>query len=189
MFDMLTKKGSEAVLEFLMIVETEKEREMLATIYEENLLYLRRLAMRFFPQDVALAEEAIAEVFVSVAERFQDLREMPKQEWPPYLNVAVKNRCKNILKRESQHAHLEEVQWFVEPKTEDLKEDYALAVKEIYALEEIYREVLECRLVLGWSNKEVATGLGISEETARKRFQRGRTMVAERLMKEGVSFG
>ena len=48
----------------------------------------------------------------------------------------------------------------------------------------IYREVLDLRLLRDWSYDTIAEILGITPETARKRFERGRRMILDALAEE-----
>lgn len=50
-----------------------------------------------------------------------------------------------------------------------------------------YRSVLEMKILLGYSDKEIATHLGISETAVSTRASRGRTLLREIIRKEGFS--
>ena len=49
-----------------------------------------------------------------------------------------------------------------------------------------YREILERRLVLEQTPAEVAAATGLSVELVNTRFSRGRKLLRERLLKEGI---
>ena len=57
----------------------------------------------------------------------------------------------------------------------------------IGALPELYRAVLELKFVAGYTNREIARMLGISESAVGTRILRGRAMLKEKLDAEGVS--
>lgn len=177
------------MLGFLMALETDEDRRRLGTIYQDNLLYMEKMAARMFPDHPAMAEDAISATFLAVAERFEALRGMPRGMWPPYLIVALKNHCKNLLKTETRQEVLKETRSGEPPDVEGLREDYALAVRTIWAMEEKYREVLEYCLILQWSSRETAEQLNISESLVSKRLRRGRELVEEKMREEGVTHG
>lgn len=68
--------------------------------------------------------------------------------------------------------------------------DHELAYHELVALfkalPETYRGVLEMKLILGYSDREIAEHLGISETAVSTRASRGRGLLRELIKKEGM---
>ena len=175
------------MLGFLMMLESDLDREILGRVYVENLVHLQKVAARFLPRESTLGEDAIGDVFEAVAKRFSDLRDLSPAAWTAYLTVAVKNRCKTLLLREGRYAAWEELPPAPALSTEGLSGQAAQAVNLIAGLPPIYRDILECRLLLALDNRETAALLGLTEETAKKRFQRARALAADTLRKEGIA--
>lgn len=65
-----------------------------------------------------------------------------------------------------------------------------LSYKEIVQLfaelPETYRAVLEMRLILGYSGKEIADRMGITENAVNVRINRGRALLRKIAEKEGI---
>ena len=64
--------------------------------------------------------------------------------------------------------------------------DYAALVELFVDLPDTYRRVLEMKHLLGYTDKEIATHLGITETAVSTRASRGRQLLREILEKEGV---
>ena len=54
-------------------------------------------------------------------------------------------------------------------------------------LPETYRAVLEMKLLIGYTDKEIADHLGISETAVSSRASRGRAMLRKLVEKEGLN--
>ena len=74
------------------------------------------------------------------------------------------------------------------PAQEERQEEYDYLVSLIRSLPENYRRVLELKCVEEQTNREIARRLGIKETTVAVRVLRGRTMLKERLEKEGYTY-
>ena len=74
------------------------------------------------------------------------------------------------------------------PAREDGQEEYRYLISLIRSLPENYRRVLELKCVEEQTNREIARRLGMNESTVAVRVMRGRTMLKERLEKEGYAY-
>lgn len=63
--------------------------------------------------------------------------------------------------------------------------DYTALVELFRSLPDTYRRVLEMKVLLGYTDKEIAGHLGISETAVSTRASRGRQLLREILEKEG----
>lgn len=174
---------------YLLLLECDGDKAAFARLYHANAAQLFAVARGFFPNNPGHVEDAVHNVFVTVANNFQKFSQIPCQEMTPYLVTSVKNACRDILRAEHKYAEWEEMSDADRgrvPNTDGLDEAYRRAVALIYALPDKYREILERRLIDGLSNQEAARKLGISEDSAAQRFLRARKMVAEQLTKEGL---
>ena len=104
--------------------------------------------------------------------------------------VVAKNASLNALKRENRLSSLDDVV-LPSPSAESKAVEESAAdsiIAVIKALPEIYRDALYFSIVLELSVKEIASSLGITRESAKKRIQRGRAMLIENLEKEGFRY-
>lgn len=65
---------------------------------------------------------------------------------------------------------------------------YEDIVKIFHQLPETYRAVLEMKLLIGYTDKEIAARLGISETAVSSRANRGRTLLKNLMEKEGMIY-
>ena len=131
------------------------------------------------------------DAFLSAAQNFSKISPLSAQEQDAYLVIIVKNKCRDILRREKKYAPEEEA-----PEPAPGGDAVHAAVEgadvidrvadRIGALPGEYREVLQRRLLLEQSNAQIARALGLSESAASRRFEKGRALLAEALRKEGI---
>ena len=123
--------------------------------------------------DASLAEDAVQETFLRlVSKRKQYDPALPFSSW---FYTVLRNVCRDMLRRRSRHAAaLKDVaahRTVRPPIPPALGED--LRTTSLATLPERNRVVLHLRIVDRLSFREVGKALGISEEAAKKRAQRG----------------
>ena len=64
---------------------------------------------------------------------------------------------------------------------------YDALVEVILSMPPTYREVLERRLILEETPEEVAAAMGLSRAAVNARFARGRKLLREKLLEEGIA--
>ena len=180
---------------YLMLLETEDDKAAFLALYEANKRYLWAMTGRFF-QDPDQRDDAFQDAWTSAAKNFQKISSLPCEFQTPYLITIVKNACRAILGKEKRFVPMpEEAQeaeallgaaW--DPDPAGLEGDAARALELLDGLPENYRAVLEARLVLGLTNSEVAKRLEITPAKASTWFDRGKAMLAKRLMEEGICY-
>lgn len=182
------------MLYYLLLLEDESDRAEFEALYQECHELTLRLSFHCL-KDHALAEDAVHDAFCSVAKNFEKISGKSCQQKRSYLVITVKRKCIDIIRREKRYRHMAEYseeltlpydRARIEQKVQEMQADTREAARLILELPELYRSVLECRLLLEMSNKECAKKLGITEDTCAKRFERGRKMVAKQLEKEGI---
>ena len=136
----------------------------------------------------ALAEEAVSEAFLRVAnhfEKFLEIFQKSREEIGPWAVTIVKNISLDILKKENRSGALPE-EWDA-PTPEDLEDQagYRALVALIRALPEEYREILELKFVGEWTDADIAKKTGLSEGAVAMRVSRGRAVLIEKLREAG----
>lgn len=174
----------------LAALDSDRDKAAFLVLYHRCRDLLFRVAWGFF-RDPHRCEEAVQDAFLSAAEHFSKISSLNAQEQDAYLIVIVKNKCREILRRERKYAPEEEApapgpgedSVYAHAERGDVA-DRVCAL--IGALPEPYQEVLQRRLLLEQSNAQIARALGLSESAASRRFEKGRRLLAEALRKEGI---
>lgn len=166
----------------LAALENDQDREYFLRIHKELEERLYGLAVLFLG-DQHRAEEAVQETWVRVIQRFEEISVKPWGELQGYVLMMTKNISRNILRRDKRLSPLPE-DWDI-PAPEAGEDGFHRLVALIRAMPEGYRDVLELKFVMEWSNKEIARELGLNESTVATRIQRGREKLVGVLRKEG----
>ncbi len=122
--------------------------------------------------DAQLAEDAVQETFLRVVRNRRRYR--PSAKFAPWFYAILRNVCRDILRRESRRkefAQPAEVLDSLPAQAEPPRDSYPLGL--LATLPPGYRAVLTLRMLEGLSFREIGVALGISEEAAKKRAQRG----------------
>lgn len=166
----------------LAALESDQDRERFMRLFNElenRLFYIAKSLVK----ETTLAEEAVQETWVRTIRYFERISATPWEEAKRYVITIVKNVSKNILRRESRLVPMPD-DWD-EPAPAEETDGFHRLVELIRGMPEHYREILELKFVLEWSNKDIAKTLGIGESTVASRIQRGRAKLMETLRREG----
>ena len=104
---------------------------------------------------------------------------------PPSLNFREsKKKTHTLLAKEQRYLPLEAEETLPAPEHGDVSGIVTL----IRTLPPLYRQVLELKLLLEWTDREMARYLGLSEGQVRTRIWRGRKLLQAALRKEGYEY-
>lgn len=175
---------------WLSLVEGERDKELFLEFHRRYEKKLYAVALNIL-KNPALAEETVNETFLRVAthfEKFVEIYDRDRREIGPWAVTIVKNISLDILEKENRTVALSE-DWDA-PASEDTesRDGYKRLVELIRSMPQGYRRALELKFVLEYSGREVAKALGISEEAAQKRIERGRALLIEKLKEEGYTY-
>lgn len=179
---------------YLALVEDEGDRTIFTRLYEENHVKVLWIAKRYL-KSYELAEDAVHESFISVINNFSKISGNSCQEQAAYLVTTVKHKCIDMLRAKKKGVETVELSEGLavpfdnvraEQKLQELSADVRRAVELMQELPPIYHTVIEGRLVQQKTNKELARELGISEDLCAKRYERGRKMLAQKLIEEEI---
>ena len=104
---------------------------------------------------------------------------------PFWIISIVKNEVRIIMRKSKRIILLEECERIEELDT--AQATYMDMVALITELPETYRAVLEMKALFGYSDKEIAKELGISQTAVSSRATRGRDLLRKIIEKEGFS--
>ncbi|MCM1154383.1 MAG: RNA polymerase sigma factor [Roseburia sp.] len=137
-----------------------------------NLLYRTAMVILGNPQDV---QDVLQDVLIKCMKKMPDFDD--KEHEKAWLLRVTINLCKDMLRFRSRHQYLDIETVVIE--SEEVQE-YDL-LQEIALLPYKWRIVLILHFVEGYSLKEIAGILSISENAVKKRMQRAKTALKKRL--------
>lgn len=168
----------------LTALELETDRALLQQIYDQYEPRMYRVALQVLKSS-ALAEDAVHDAFLKLIKHFSEIRKISCKELEPFVVIIVKRTALDLLKQEKRLTSLEDG-WDPRagsgPETETA---YHRLVELIRSMPDTYREVLELRCVLEWSNKDIARRLSLSENAVAVRLMRGKALLQNKLEQEG----
>ena len=97
----------------------------------------------------------------------------------------VKNEALAILRKKKKTVLMEELEGNPAAGVEEAM-SYKEVVRLFAQLPETYRSVLEMKMILGYSGKEIAKSMGLTENAVNVRITRGRAMLREIAGREGI---
>lgn len=197
----LIKKARTKVLQFyLQLLETEEELQKFTQLYETYRKLMHWTAEKIL-HDEHLAEDAVHEAFLRMIQNFHQIREILCPETRSFVVIIVRNVALNMQKKRKR----EEKETFREilpEESTDFREDalrhaidnisygFDETIDEIYrneimaavlSLPDVSKEVLLLYGYVGYSVRDIAKYLKITEATAYKRLHRARNALAKKI--------
>jgi len=129
------------------------------------------VARRIVP-DAGLAEDAVQEAFLRVVRNHR--RYDPGRPFAHWFYAILRNVCRDLLRRQVRHVELvQQVAAQSKAEIEPCTTDLPAAMDLLHGLPRGERDVLVLRVTSGMRFEEIGIALGISNEAAKKRAQRG----------------
>ena len=169
----------------LAMLETEEDQQRFTRLFEAHEKKIYAVALHILGNPTQ-AEDAAQQTWLQLVRNWARVSALPWGETEGYVVTAAKNCALDILRSERRTVSFPE-DWDP-PAREERQDEYDYLVSLIRSLPENYRLVLELKCVEEQSNKEIARRLGMKESTVAVRVMRGRTMLKERLEKEGYTY-
>lgn len=170
---------------FFSILENDADRQVFAALYVQYHTKLESIAIRIL-KNQSDAEDAVQNTFIQVIRHFEKINQIPCEDLLFWLISIVKNEAYMILRKIPNTVSLEDY-----PCTLQVVEDvsnYTELVELFTKLPDTYRRVLEMKMLLGYTDKEISEHLGITETAVSTRASRGRELLRKILEKEGFSY-
>ena len=174
---------------YLAIIDDENDKSRFEELYERYAKLMHYVAKEILSDD-RLAEEAVQEAFFRIARNFHKVGAVKNRETKNFAALITRRIALSMAETESRHGRASEA--VSEGAAADAGSmtttgegfENAALVEAILSLPEIYRNVLYLQGVYEYTLKETAGLLGITVDTAKKRTQRGRKMLREKLDRE-----
>ena len=166
---------------YLQMLDTPEEKVR----FEE--IYLNYRGMMFHVAEGILhnnqdAEDAVHNAFLRIIKKFSKFQKTPVKELAPLVAVIARNEAISLQRKKKDTAPLEEWDSFAE--TAESVSDYHTLVETFTRLPQTYRAALEMKL-LGYSDGESASKLGLSKTAVSTRISRGRQLLRSIVGQEG----
>ena len=168
----------------LALVETPEEKQLFREIYDLHERWMLKTAYNIL-KNYEDAGDAVNEAFFRLARRFRefDIQCADSDRTRGLLLILVKNEARRIYRKESRRRSwetAEEAPGRIEDETILTDIRARMLLQEIRNLEPTYRDALYLHFVEGQSVRDIASELGISVSTARKRIERGKELLKKR---------
>lgn len=177
------------LLFYLSILNTKEEQSKFEKIYYDHIASIYNIAFGFLKDD-QLAKEMLSRSLESIARNIDNICVEDQVRLKNYIYKVVKNHCYNYLNSKYSKTVFFSLDNFSDTIiSEDFSdsilgdETYKQIVTSIYALPEIYRDVLSLHYVDELSDKVIADTLGRPIYTVRSQIQRG-TKLLQNILKE-----
>ena len=184
----------------LALVETPEEQILFEKIYHAHRKDMKKAAY-YILKDYHLAENAVNEAFFRLARRFSsfEINGVETDETKGLVMILVKNEARRIWKEEKRQRgkslSFEEELWQGDYSREEslrVEDDHILTDirvrkvrEEIENMGPTYRDVLYLFLVEDQSIRDIAAELGLSVSAVKKRLERGKRLLKERMSEWG----
>ena len=167
---------------YLQMLDTPEEKIRFEEIYLKyrGLMYHVANAILHNRED---AEDAVHNAFLRIIKRFNRLRNTPAQDLAPLAAVIARNEAISLQRKRKGEIPLED--WDGLAETSETAADYHALVESFTRLPQTYRAVMEMKLLLGYSDGEIANKLGLSKTAVSTRIGRGRQLLRNIVEQEG----
>ena len=170
------------MLLYLSMIESDGDRSKFEIIYEEYSGLMYRLAMQILHQQED-AEDAVHQAFVSIIENLSNISDPKSPKTRAFAVIITERKAIDIVRGRAKisQAEFDETAFGVAvPLT---GEDNGLA-DAILSLPAIYREIILLRYHYGFSTREIARILDMTDSAAQKTLWRAKKRL-ERILNGG----
>lgn len=167
---------------YLQMLDTPEEKNRFEQIYLKyrSLMYHVADGILHNRQD---AEDAVHNAFLRIIQHSRRLRNIPAQDMAPLVTVIARNEAISLQRKRKGELPLEDCDGLAE--TLEAVTDYHALVDIFTRLPQTYRTALEMKLLLGYSDGEIAARLDLSKTAVSTRISRGRQLLRDIAEREG----
>ena len=178
------------MLIYLSMIELEEDKnkfEQLYITYKQTMFYVANRILK----DEYLSEDVVHQAFLRIIDNLSKIDKIDCHKTKGFIVIIVENIAIDFYrkrKRENNRS-FDKIEVYIEDIK--AKDNFILSDIEeaILKLPINYSTVLRLKYSQGYSNKEVAQILNISEENVRQRISRARKRLTENLNEGGESYG
>ena len=167
---------------YLQMLDTPEEKIRFEQIYLKYRGLMCHVAEGIL-HDHQEAEDAVHNAFLKIIKKFSKFQNTPAQDLAPQIVAIARNEAISLLRKRKDVAPLEDWEGFAE--TAEEVSDYHSLVDSFTLLPQTYRAAMEMKLLLGYSDGEIAAKLGLSKKAVSVRISRGRQLLQSIVEQEG----
>ncbi|MCI8810553.1 MAG: sigma-70 family RNA polymerase sigma factor [Oscillibacter sp.] len=167
---------------YLQMLDTPEEKIRFEQIYLKYRGLMYHVADRILHnrQD---AEDTVHNAFLQIIKHFKKFQDTRLEDLTPQIVVLTKNEAISFLRKKKNEAPLEDGESLADASEAIL--DYQALVDSFTRLPQTYRAVMEMKLLLGYSDGEIAAKLGLTKTAVSTRINRGRLLLRNIVEQEG----
>ena len=129
------------------------------------------------------AEDAVHNAFLRIIKHFRRFQNTPVQDLAPLVAVIARNEAISLQRKRRIEVPLED--WDGIAEMSEAVTDYDALIESFTHLPQTYRAVMEMKMLLGYSDGEIAVKLGLSKTAVSTRISRGRQFLRSIVEQEG----
>jgi len=177
---------------YLSLLDTEDEKERFEQIYNIHRDLMFYAAKRIL-KDESLAEDAVHSAFLKIINHLDKIEDINCHKTKAFLVIVVENTAKDIYNKQKKYSlpldSFETDLLFSQNFEESVIAQISLSelVNNIKSLPDIYEDILTMHFIYDLTYKEISKILKISEPNVRKRIQRARQLLLQKIGKELIT--
>lgn len=176
------------LLIFLGMLETEDDKSKFVLLYEEYRYFLYHIAYSILHNKES-AEDIVQQTFLKIIHNFKKITDVKSDYTKNLLAIIARNLSLNECKRQKgimrKVINFDEIEMLPDTNTVEQLADVSDLAALIALLPEKYRDILQLMILYDHDYKRIAHEISISEQNARKRFERAKKMLRDIMLERG----
>lgn len=171
---------------YLTLIDTEEDKNRFIFFYNQYRKLMFYIAKEILKDD-HLSEDAVQEAFLRIAKNFHKIGDIMSHETKAFAVIITRNIAIDFYNKEKKIIEIDQyLSESIYANTDAIFSDisYEQLIDYILELPKNYRDVLYLNLVYDYSFNEIGNLLAITAENARKRAQRGKSILQEKIKEE-----
>ena len=176
------------MLIYLSMIESGEDKRKFEKLYKEYRQIMFYIANRIL-RDEYLSEDVVHQSFIRIMKNLDKIGEVESRKTKAFVIVVVENIAIDFYRKRSKENRVsfDEVEIYISDVIEEDNLVLSHIEEAILKLPINYSSVLRLKYSQGYSNKEIADILSISEANVRQRISRGKKKLQE-ILSEGGEF-
>ncbi len=176
---------------YLSLLDSKEDQHKFVQLYNTYRYIMMYTADRIL-NDHQLAEDAVHDAFIRIARNLNKVETVDSPQTKAFVVIIVRNVALSTAKLRNKTFILDDENTIsaIADSTNDKdfnNMNYSNIVKAIKELPDTYKDALYLNVVEEYSVKEISEMLEISSEAVKKRLQRGRKMLIDKIRKDGIA--